>query len=37
MPLRSMQVEMKSTPASFMAVTSGPMPLGSPYSRSSFS
>ena len=30
MPFRSMQVAMKSTPASFMAVTSGPMPLGRP-------
>ena len=30
MPLRSMHVEMKSTPASFMAVTSGPMPPAKP-------
>jgi hypothetical protein len=33
MPFRSMQVAMKSTPAFFMAVTSGPMPFCSPKAR----
>ena len=30
MAFRSMQVAMKSTPASIIWVTSGPMPFGSP-------